>query len=464
MNKDIKWLKNFLTDVPDLVIKDIKLNTFHHLLVVYIESLCSQDKINDYILKKVTNVSSLGSFKSKVPSSNIKDINTSEELLNYLYDGYTIIYDKGHKYAVETKGDLNRSISTNETEPTLKGPKNAFIESYQTNLGLIKKRIRTPHLKTKNLKIGRISQNPVGLLYIDNIAKKENVDKVYDILKKIDRDLLNSIDELTPYLDKNKYLFPAIITTERPDRCAEALSEGKIVIICDNSPSALILPAFLVDFLNPFSDKYNNNANINLTKVIRIICFFLSAIIPAFYIAIINYNQETIPTRLIINFTTQRESVPFPAIVESIICLVICEILRESDLRFPSKYGSAISILGALVLGEAAVSAGLVSPIIIIITAFTYVSALIFSDLEISNALRYYRFFFIFLASIFGLYGLIMGIIFFIVNLCDISSLGYSYTFPISPFDKNYFKEFLLKGKNYYRSKKLTNNIRKENP
>lgn len=464
MNSDIKKLQNDLQDVPDLVIKKIKLNFRHHLFVVYLESLCSQDRINEYLLKRLTNKSKLKDFESEVPGSNIKPIKDYNDIIKYLYDGYTIIYDKNNKYAVETKGDLNRGLSTNETEPTIRGPKNAFIENYQANLGLIKKRIRTPHLKTKNLTIGKISKTPVGILYIDNVAKNENVDLIYDALSKINIDVINSAEELSSYLPHKKSLFPTVIATERPDRCAEALSEGKIVIICENSPVALILPAFLIDFINPFADKYGLTVNTNFTKIIRLACFFLSAIVPAFYIAIINYNQETIPTTLIINFASQRSAVPFPALAESIICLVICEILRESDLRFPTKYGSAISILGALVLGEAAVNAGLVSPIMIIITAFTYVSALIFSEQEIGNALRYYRFFFLFLASIFGLYGLMIGVLFFITNLCDIKSLNYHYSFPIAPFDKSYFKEFFLRSKNYFRSKKLSKNTVKERP
>ena len=192
------------------------------------------------------------------------------------------------------------------------------------------------------------------------------------------------------------------------------------------------------------------------------ICFICSIVVPAFYIAVINYNQEAIPTSLIINFASQRSKIPFPALVECIVMLIICEILRESDLRFPSKYGSAASLLGALVLGDAAVSAGLVSPIMIIICSFTYVSSLIFSDPEISNMMRYYRFFLIFLASFLGLYGLVLGVIFFFINLCDTKSIGYPYTFPLAPFDKPYFSEFILAKYNKYRSKKLSSNTVKE--
>ena len=462
MKDYIERLKNEFVDTPDLIIKEIKINSLHKIHVIFLETLCSQDKINEYILKRLTSQKSIKDIESEVPGSNLKKIDNYDLCENYLYNGFTLIFDKKNIYAIETKGDLTRSISTNETEPALKGPKNAFVENYQTNIGMIKRRIRSHNLKTKNLNIGRISNTQVGILYLDGIVKPKLVQRVYDRLKDVDIDLLSDVENLMGYLSDKSH-FPTVITTERPDRCAEALSEGKVVIICDESPFALILPAFFVDFINPFTDKYSKNLNINFTKLIRFFCFFLSATIPAFYIAIINYNQEAIPTSLVINFAIQREGVPFPAIIECLIMLVICEILRESDLRFPSKYGSAISILGALVLGDAAVNAGLVSPIMIIITAFTYISSLIFTEPEIGNALRNYRFLFLTMSALLGLYGLFVTLLFFLVNLIDTSSVGYPYMFPAAPYDKNYFKEFFVKSKNCKRSKMLSDNITKEN-
>ncbi|MBE6147967.1 MAG: spore germination protein [Firmicutes bacterium] len=461
MKEYIQKLQKEFANTPDLIIKNFKINPLHKIYVVFLETLCSQDKINDYVLKSLTNKKTLKNIESEIPGGNVIKLAKYDLCESFLYNGFTLIIDGKDIYAIETKGDLTRSVTTNETEPALKGPKNAFVESYQTNIGLVKRRIRSSHLKIKNLNIGRLSNNPVGILYIDNITKPELVQKVYDKLKKIDTDLLCSIESLISYLGDKSH-FPTVITTERPDRCAEALAEGKIVIICDESPFALIVPAFLIDFINPFSDKYAKSLNINFTKLIRFLCFFLSAVVPAFYIAIINYNQEAIPTSLIINFAIQREGVPFPAIIECIIMLVICEILRESDLRFPSKYGSAISILGALVLGDAAVNAGLVSPIMIIITAFTYISSLIFTEAEIGNALRNYRFLFLVMSAFFGLYGLFVTLLFFLVNLVNTSSLGYPYTFPASPYDKSYFKEFLFKRKNKTRSPILSKNKTKE--
>ena len=461
MNNYIKRIKKEFASSPDLVIKKININLLHKVYVVFLDTLSSQDKINDYILKKLVNINLIFNIENILPGGNVVKLKKHDEIEYYLYNGFTIVIDNKNIYAVETRADIVRSISTNETEPSIKGPKNAFVENFQINIGLIKKRIKNHHLKIKNITIGRLSNINVGILYIDNIAKKELIETVYQKLEKVDIDLINDSADLYPYLTK-KSIFPTLISTERPDRCADALASGKIVIICDESPNAIILPAFLVDFIHPYSDRYNKSVNINLTKIIRLVCFFLSIMVPAFYISIINYNQEAIPTSLIINFATQRSDIPFPAVIECFMMLIICEILRESDLRFPTKYGSSVSVLGALLIGEAAVSAGLVTPIMIIITAFTYISSLIFTDIEIGNAIRTYRFIFLIISAMFGLYGFMITFIFFILNLCDTKSFGFFYTFPISPFDNSYFKDVFFKLKNNLRSKYLTKNITKE--
>ena len=167
--------------------------------------------------------------------------------------------------------------------------------------------------------------------------------------------------------------------------------------------------------------------------------------VPAIYIALINYNQETIPTNLLVSFSIQRDGVPFPAMIEALIMLFVCEMLRESDLRFPNAYGSAISILGALILGDAAVSAGIVSPIMIIIIALTFIASLIFTEIEVSNALRHFRFIFLFCAAFFGILGLIFATFYFLIRINDIYSFGKPYFYPLMPFDKTYFFKSLLK-------------------
>ena len=234
---------------------------------------------------------------------------------------------------------------------------------------------------------------------------------------------------------------------------------GKNVLIIEDIVDTGLTAKFLVDFINPTSDNYLKSLNVAFIKILRLICFILSITAPAIFISIINYNQETIPTSLLINFSMQRSGVPFPSIVELLIMLLICDILRESDLRFPSNFGSTISILGALIIGEAAVNAGIVSPIMIIITSLTFICSLIFTELELNNAIRYYRYIFLFFASILGLFGFFIASILFLINLISIKSLNSPYLAPISPFDKVYLYKTILKKqdvKNNKRSRLLT--------
>ena len=457
------YLKKIKTDyesITDLNIKKIK-----NIYIIYLESIIDQDKINDYILKIIPKSHIPRNIKELIPSPNIKDVSDYDTLSLYLESGFTIIINRHQVIAVETRGNLSRSISTPNTESTIYGPKESFVENYQVNLGLIKRRIKSKDLKNKDIYIGRYTKNMASVLYIDSIAEKEIFESVIKKLENIDRDGVNDITQLKKYLgDKTTNPFPAFKITERPDVVASALLEGKIVIILDNSSNALIIPSFLADFINPIADHYEKAININFIKVLRFFCFFLAILTPAIYIAITTYNQETIPTTILINFQDQRSKVPFPAVIECVITLMICEILRESDIRFPSSYGSATSILGALVLGEAAVSAGIVSPIMIIIVAITFISSLIFTDLEIINSIRHWRFFFLFIAAIYGLFGIGIGIIVLFTSLTSYEVFNKPYFYPLSPFDFTYIKQTLFKMKTKKRSKLLSKNRYKEAP
>ena len=441
-------------DVSDLIIKRIK-----NIYIVYIETLISQDKINDYILKQIVDCKKVKNIKEQIASPNLKEISNIEDFENYLNSGFAIIINENEVVAIETKGDLIRSIDKPLTESTLFGPKDSLTESIQTNIGLIKRRIRSNDLKSMEYTIGKYTKSIINILYIDSIAKNTELDYLKERLKSINIDGFNDIGELKPFLvNDSRNVFPGIKITERPDLVSKSLLAGKIVIVMDNSPYALILPSFLSDFINPVSDDYIKGINVNFIKILRFFCLFFSIVFPAFYIAITTYNQELVPTNLLVNFQNQRAEVPFPAALECLITLITCEILRESDLRFPSSYGSAISILGALVLGSAAVDAGIVSPIMIIVVAITFISSLIFTDLDITHAIRYWRFLFIVVVSLFGVYGLLIAFIFLIANICNYEILGNPYFFPIAPFDLTYIKETLFRMKNNKRSKLLSNN------
>ena len=453
-------IKNTFNNSSDLIIKNN-----NNIYIVYLESLCSQDKINEYILKVLT-IKNSKKLQDNNAAPNTKLVKSYDEIINFILNGFTIIIDK-QVYAVETKGDLIRSVESPTTEPDLTGPKDSFNESIQTNLGLIKRRIKSPLLINDDYFIGRYTKTKVSVLYISNIAKQDIIDNIITKIKSIDIDGITDASHLKQLIsDKTNTLFPTAILTERPDKVSQDLLDGKIVILVDSSPFAIIIPAFFADFVNPAVDSYKKYTNINFIKLIRFICLICTLFLPAFYVALISYNQASIPLNLLINFAIQRQSVPFPSYIEAIFILIICAILRESDIRFPTNYGSSISIVGALVMGDAAVNAGIVSPIMIIVIAVTYITSMVFTDIEVIYSFRYVRFLSIILVCFLGLYGLYMAIFFFLIHICNLTSAGIPYTFPLAPFNKPYFNKAIFninRKKDKYRSSYLTNkNYRKQ--
>lgn len=459
-----KYINDTFKDTPDLVERKIKYS-FSCVHIYYIETICSSEQINNFVLKNLTNPNGPRRFKDILAGPNFKEIDLGR-LEFYLYNGFTALVYKGKIYVIETKASLDRSVSFPEMEQDLYGAKDALLENYQKNIGLIKRRLKSSHLKTKEYKLGRFTQTATGVLYVDNITDMSLVKRIDALLNKIDTDSVIDVGELKQFLTMDKgNVFPPTKLTERPDVIVKALLDGKVVIVMDTSPFAIILPAVLADFINPISDKYLYQRNANNLKILRMICFFLTIFTPAFYIAIITYNQETIPASLLTNFITQNEGIPFPATIETFFMIFICEMLRESDIRFPNNFSSSISILGALILGDAAVSANIVSPIMIIITALTFISSMIFSNVELSGAIRIWRFIAMIISSFYGLYGVALSFIFFIVSLSSYSSFGLPYTFPVVPFSLPYLKETLYESDihdNKKRSPYLTKNIRKQ--
>ena len=460
MNKIVERLKIEFNNTPDLKIKEIKINLLKTVYVVYIETICDSIKINDFILKNLTSYKTTNNLNSNIPGPNTVTIKETDQIEFYLTNGFAIIISDKHIIAVEVKGETNRAIGTSTREPSIVGSEDAFNENIQTNLGLIKRRIKSKTLKTEELFLGRKTKTKININYLEDVADEKLIKNIKKKLNGIDIDGILDAGTLINYLEgENNSVFPTIRRTERPDLASSSLLEGKIIILIDTSPFAIILPSFLMDFINPTNDNYIKSINVSFLKLLRAFAFLVSMLAPAIFLATINYNQETIPSSLLINFSTQRAGVPFPSIVELFILLVICDILRESDLRFPSSFGSAVSILGALIIGEAAVNAGIVSSIMIIIVSFTFISSLIFTSIEVGNALRYYRYIFLFFAAIFGLYGIFLCLMLFLINVISLKSLDKPYFAPIAPFNKDYFFKTFLKKKdksNTKRSKLIT--------
>lgn len=460
MNKIVERVKKEFNKTPDLIIKEINLNIFNSIYILYLETVSGSNKVNDYILKNIIaskNQINKHNIKSFLAGPNTKVLQNADEIEYFITNGFTIIVLKEQIYAVETRADINRSVANADIETSINGPKDSFTENYQINVGLIKRRLKSHNLKIENRVLGRKTSTQVGLLYFDDIVDNDTVQDVLQKIESIDIDgIIDSSSVGFLIAGEDNHVFPTFLQTERPDMVATALLEGKMAIVVDTTPFVLIIPAFFIDFINPNIDNYSKSKNINFIKNLRLFAYFLSMIAPAIYIAVMNYNQETIPTNLLIDFAIQRNGVPFPTIIETLLMLGVCEILRESDLRFPSNYGSAISILGAIVLGEASVSAGIASPITIIIIAITFISSLTFSNVEINNSLRFFRLIFIILAGFFGLYGITLGLLFFLVYTTNITSFKKPYFAPLAPFNKAYFQNTVHKTPLYKDTKRST--------
>ena len=343
----------------------------------------------------------------------------------------------------------------------MSGPKDSFSENYNTNLGLIRRRIKSCDLKVMNLDIGVRSKTKVGILYIDDIVDKKIVKRIDEVLRRIDIDGIIDSSYLKITLEGQKSFFPTIMMSERPDKSAMALLEGKVVILVDMSPYALILPSFFIDFFHTTDDYYQKSFNTTFIRIIRFFAFLIAIFTPACYIAVTTRNYDIVPLDLLLMLKAGRTFVPFPAYIEALFMIVCFEILKESDIRMSNTSGSSISILGGLILGDAAVSAGIVSPIMIIVVAISSIAGLVFSSIELVNALRLYKIILLLLGTLLGIYGVIIGTIYMIYKLLTLKVFGIPYLVPFIPFDKNEINDSFIKREESVKKRNsfLTKNI-----
>ncbi len=448
----VRKLKKDTKDSDDIIYREKYINR-KKIYIIYNEPLTSSDKISDFVvrsLNKIKSITGLGLYKkikNSISNFKVTEIEDYQDLCFYLHKGFTIllIENETKAIALETKANLNRSISPSTTEDTVRGAKDSFVEDIQTNLGLIKKRIKTNDLWIDKMNIGKYTDTSIGILYINGIVKEDLVNEVKKRLSKINISGVINSGVIKNLIVDEKVKFPTAQTTERPDVVSDALLQGKIAIVVDNSPYVIIIPALLQDFFKTMEDEYGKDTNVSFTRILKFLAFMISIMTPAIYISLVTYNQEMIPTDLLVSFAVQRDGVPFPAFVEALMLIISFEILRESDLRTPTTTGSALSIVGALILGDAAVNAGIVSQIMIIIVAITSISSLPFTELEFINTLRIYRLLFMVGAVFMGMIGVVVVFIIFIIRICSIESFGKPYLMPLVPINLSGLKNSLIK-------------------
>lgn len=465
MNDIINKLKKETNNDENIIIRK-KQMIFKTIYIIYNQTITSSSDISNFIIRSLNNIylPTYKNIKNKINNFKYKELTTYNDLTYYLNSGFTIIIYNNNKYlALETRKNLSRGITTPTTENTPRGALDSFTENIENNIGLIKRRIKSNDLWIKNYRLGKYTDTSVSLLYIKSIVKEKLVNDVDNLLKKINIDGIIATGTIRNLIEKeNKNNFPNIMSAEKPYTAAKYLLQGNVVILADNDPFALIMPTTINDYFISEEDDFAKSINVTLTRIIRYITFMITLLTPGIYIAMTTYNQEIIPTELLIGIAAQRENVPFSTFVEALLMMISFEILRESDLKIPSFASSAISIVGALILGEAAVSAGIVSPIMIIIIAITSISALTFVEPEFINAMRLYRFLFMIGGDLFGIHGILLIFIFMIINLSSYDFLGMPYLTPFAPPITANLKDSIIKTPTINltkRNRELTNNI-----
>lgn len=402
--------------------------------------IISEAKTNNITVRKVKKFD-LESYISDclLPQNSVEKVSSFKEAFNGVNIGNCLLFvdTLSIAYNIDVKGFKQRSVEAPSNEIIIKGPQEAFVENIRTNTSLIRRIVNNENLIIENIEIGNLSKTKCCVCYMKDIANSDLVAEVKYRVNNLKIDALLSSGELQQLIeDKNSYTVPQIISTERPDKAAKHLYNGKVVVLVNGNPYVLIMPATLVDFIASPEDSNLKFQFANFSKFLRLISIFITLLLPGLYVAISDFHQELLPTELLFSVIASRENVPFPIIFEILLMEISFELIREAGLRVPSPIGPTIGIVGALVLGQAAVSANIVSPILIIVVAITGIASFAIPDFYFGYHLRILRFGFTILGYVAGFFGIAIGICVYFTVLCSIKSFGVPFMAPYSPITK----------------------------
>mgnify|MGYP001244527367 CR=1 FL=1 len=451
LDKNVDNFKNIFKDCGDITFRFIEIGKDKKLQACFIfsDGLIDKHLLSEYAIQLLLSSSENEDFdlnlikksllefltKEAIAIPEVDEENKVDEIVNSILSGETILLIDGVDKALilSTRGWPTRGVGEPETETVVRGPRDGFSETLKINTTLVRRRIKDPKMKVKKFQLGRRSKTDVAVLYIEDIVNPELLNEVFKRLNNIDIDVI--IDSaMLEHLIEDNYLspFPQIENTERPDTVAASLYEGRVGILVDNTPFALIVPATLGTLLQSAEDYYSRWTITSLIRLLRIVAGFLAILSPALYIAITSFHPGLIPTKLTYYVAASRINVPFPSVVEAFLMEITIELLREAGTRISGPIGTTIGIVGGLIIGQAAVEAGIVSPLMIIIVAVTTIAAFALTSYELASGLRVCRFALMILAAILGLYGIMLGVVILTTHLARLNSFGIPFTSPYS--------------------------------
>ncbi|WP_138750932.1 spore germination protein [Paenibacillus sinopodophylli] len=439
-------LQRVFSNCTDLIIRKLSLFDSKPGLVVYLDVLVDEMLWNDGLLDPLMEQTDEGSetaeqlieqVKYRLSSVTKPEIITNgKHVVQRIVKGDVVLFIESASEAISfcIKNQLHRPLEEPSTEAVIRGPRIGFIEKLPINMALIRQQLRTPLLKMEKFSLGTISHTDLTIAYIENKASQQVIQDIKLRLSKIDMDSIMESGYLEELVSDHPYSpFPVIQSTQRPDLVSASLIEGKVVMLIDGSPFALIMPITLWHGFQTVEDYYMNFIFATMLRWLRFLFAYLALTLPSFYVAITTFHHEMIPTSLALSLAAAREIVPFPAMVETLIMEITFEALREAGVRLPRPVGQTVSIVGALVIGQAAVQAGIISAPVIIIVSLTGIASFLIPNPTMSQAISILRFPIVVCAGTFGLYGIIAALLAILIHLTNLHSFGVPYLSPIAP-------------------------------
>lgn len=440
-------LEEILKDCDDIVKKDFLCGREKKVkaYILYTDGMTKTQMLEESIIRPLLNRTipdfpdhrkgledSLYSYVSKeiLEMADLKELDTMEDVVTQILAGNTILLLDGCSKAImiSSKFFPTRGVQTADQEVSMRGPKDSFTENLRFNTALIRRRIRDSRLKVKQLVAGERSKTDVALMYMEDLVKPEALKEIKKRMEKVSMDGILDSGMLEQLLVIDwRTTFPCFQSTQRPDKTASALLEGRIVLVTDNSPEAILLPASFHTFFQASDDYYNRWEVASFARLLRYLAAFIAVGLPAFYVAIASFHTEILPTALILSFAQARQGIPFPVVLEVLIMEMAFELLREAGIRLPGQLGGTIGIVGGLIVGQAAVDAGIVSTIVVIVVALTAIASFSVPNETMASSLRILKFFFLLMAALWGLYGFFLSWLVLIAHLGSLESFGEPY-------------------------------------
>ncbi len=447
LHKDIaefeKMIKNIFKNSFDIVVRTIKTKK-GNICFVGIDGLVEKSLLDRDVIKPLINITKKDDISNIIHISQLEVIDISLNFINSVLDGNQVIMCENDEkiYVVDLKNWAQRAIERPDAEATIRGPKESFVETLKVNTSMLRRKIKNSNFVIENLRMGKQSKTLIAICYIDGIVNKKVLEELKIRLNKIDTDAILETGSIEQYIEDRPLLpIPTVGSTQKPDVAAAKILEGRIAIICDGTPFVATVPHLFVENLQTAEDYYHKPFIATFFRIIRILALLIGLLLPGFYIAVTTFHQEMIPTVFLQSIANATANVPFNKAFEALLLLIIFEILKESGTRLPKNIGSAVSIFGAIVIGQVAVYAGIAGAPMVIVIALTALSSFIVPSL--TEFVSIYRLIFLFAGSFLGLVGVCPVVMIVLAQLCSIESFGVPY---LTIMDSNKkIKDFIIR-------------------